>query len=155
VLTSDAVRPPVIRWVSDRLGRPAQRGDLDDAVFDAAARHAARDKNDVRAAQDAIAAAAAPILDWWDDHDLLVTPTTFQPAWPLGGNPGPREMGTLLAPFSLTGQPALSLPLHQTENGLPVGIQLVGGHGADELLLRLAEDLQTVADWTTRRPRCN
>jgi amidase len=62
-------------------------------------------------------------------------------------------MGTLLAPFSLTGQPALSLPLHQTEDGLPVGIQLVGGLGADELLLRLAEDLQTVADWTTRRPR--
>ena len=154
VITSDAVRPPVIRWVSERLERPVQPGELDDTVFEGAARHAARGENDVRRAHATIDAAAARIDCWWDEHDLLVTPTTFQPAWPLGGNPGPREMGTLLAPFSLTGQPALSLPLHQTENGLPVGIQLVGGHGADELLLRLAEDLQTVADWTTRRPRC-
>jgi len=153
VVTSDAVRPPVIRWMSDRLGRPVRRGELDDAVFDAAERHAARDESGLHGARQAIADATARIVVWWDDHDLLVTPTTFQPAWPLGGNPGPREMGTLLAPFSLTGQPALSLPLHHTNGGLPVGAQLVAAHGADEMLLRLAEDLQTAADWTLRRPQ--
>ena len=152
VIARDATRSPIIRWVSQRLGRRVQRGELDNDVFEAADRDAARDPSDVRAAQAAIEVAATPIADWWDDHDLLVTPTTFQPAWPLGGNPGPKEMGTLLAPFSLTGQPALSLPLHQTDDGLPVGVQLVARHGADEILLRLAHQLQSATDWTTRRP---
>jgi amidase len=61
-------------------------------------------------------------------------------------------MGTLVAPFSLTGQPALSLPLHETDDGLPVGVQIVARPGGDELLLRLAEDLQAACDWRQRRP---
>lgn len=60
--------------------------------------------------------------------------------------------GTLLAPFSFTGQPAVSLPLHWTADGLPVGVQLVGRRGDDEVLLRLALDLQEAADWRGRRP---
>jgi amidase len=93
-----------------------------------------------------------PILGWWNHYDILVTPTTFQPAWPLGSDAGFVELGTLLAPFSLTGQPALSLPLHVTDEGLPVGVQLVGRMDSDEMLLRLAEELQAAHDWTSRRP---
>lgn len=151
-VVSDAVRPAVLRWVSDRLGRQAQRGDVDGEVFDAAERAASRSDEDVAAAEATIAAAVAEIPGWWDDHDLLVTPTTFQPAWPLGGNPGPRELGTLLAPFSLSGQPALSLPMGMADDALPVGAQIVGRHGSDGVLLRLAEELQAVHDWTARRP---
>jgi amidase len=151
-VVSDAVRPPVVRWVSDRLGRPVERGELADVVFDAATRAATRSEADVQEAHATIDAATAPILHWWNDYDLLVTPTTFQPAWPLGGDPGPREMGTLLAPFSLTGQPSISLPLHHTDEGLPVGVQFVARPGGDEILLRLAEDLQAASDWTVRRP---
>jgi amidase len=55
-------------------------------------------------------------------------------------------MGTLLAPFSLSGQPALSLPLHWSGERLPIGLQLVGAPGADETLLALAEALQAVFD---------
>jgi amidase len=151
-VVSDAVRPPTLRWVSERLGRPVVRGELDDAVFDAAARATTRSAEELQEANARIDAVTAPILDWWNDNDILVTPTTFQPAWPLGGNPGPREMGTLLAPFSLTGQPALSLPLHSTDDGLPVGAHIVARPGGDEVLLRLAEDLQAASDWTRRRP---
>jgi amidase len=82
----------------------------------------------------------------------VVTPASFQPAWPLGAAIGPAQVGTLLAPFSLTGQPALSLPLHRTNNVLPVGVELVGRRGSDEVLLRLAQDLQAAHDWTARRP---
>ncbi|MDY7106684.1 MAG: amidase [Actinomycetota bacterium] len=154
---SDATRPPVLRWVSERLGRPVGPDELDDDVFEAAARAEGRADEDVAAARSVIGSAVAPIERWWDDHDVLVTPTTFQPAWPLRGDPGFREMGTLLAPFSLTGQPALSLPLHRTDPapGVPalsVGAQLVGRRGDDELLLRLAADLQAAADWTHLRP---
>lgn len=152
-VVSDATRPPVIQWVSDRLGRPVQRGELDDEVFDAAERAAARSADDVAGAATAIDAAVASIHYWWRDFDLLVTPASFQPAWPLGTLAGPSEMGTLLAPFSLSGQPALSLPLHQTESGLPIGVQVVGRRGADEMLLSLAEQLQEAHDWTVRRPQ--
>ena len=151
-VVSDAARPAVLRWVSDRLGRPVASGEVDDSVFEAVARAAGRDDAAVNAAEARITAATVPVTSWWDDHDLLVTPTTFQPAWPLGGSPGPAEMGSLLAPFSLTGQPSLSLPLHRTGDGLPVGVQLVGRHGADEALLALAEALQSASDWTVRRP---
>jgi amidase len=106
----------------------------------------------LRRGEASIDAAVGPVQSWWDDHDLLVTPSTFEPAWPLGGSPGPRQLGTLAAPFSLTGQPALSLPLHHTDDGLPVGVQIVARRGADELLLRLAVELQRAADWTVRHP---
>lgn len=152
-VVSDAARPPVLRWVSDRLGRPVAPGEVDEAVFEAAERARGRSDADVQDAAATIGAAAAPIASWWDDHDVLVTPATFQPSWPLGGSSGPSEMGTLLAPFSLTGQPSLTLPLHRTGDGLPVGVQIVGRHGGDEALLALAESLQEADDWTVRRPR--
>jgi amidase len=151
-IVSDATRPPILTWVSERLGRPVERGELDDTVFEAAGRAARRTDAEVTAARQAIDVAVAPITTWWDTWDLLVTPTTFQPAWPLGTEAGPREMGTLLAPFSLTGQPALSLPLHRTDDGLPVGVQIVGRHGSDATLLGLAQQLQECVDWTRHRP---
>jgi amidase len=151
-VVSDAVRPRTIDWVGERLGRPIMRGEVDDSTIEAAARAAARSKADVDAARAVIDAAVAPIVRWWENYDVLVTPATLQPAWPLGSAPGPQELGPLVAPFSLTGQPALSLPLHRTDDGLPVGVQLVGRPGGDELLLGLAEELQRSFDWTTRRP---
>jgi amidase len=151
-VTSDATRQPVLTWLTDRLGREPADGDLAPEVFEAAARAATRSPADVAAAQATIDAAVAPIEGWWEHHDLLVTPATFRSGWALGGAPGPAEIGTLAAPFSLSGQPALSLPLHQTPEGLPVGVQIVGRRGADEVLLRLAADLQAVSDWTVRRP---
>lgn len=150
-VVSDAVRPPVLAWVDDRLGRRAERGELDDSFFDAVERCQHREPDQVAAAGATVEAAMNPILDWWDHHDLLVTPTTFQPAWPLGTAPGPGA-GTLLAPFSFTRQPSLSLPLHHTDDGLPVGVQLVGRLGEDEVLLALAGILQDSSDWTRRRP---
>lgn len=151
-IVSDAVRPHSVRWVEARLGRPVQRGDLSDTVLDAAARAATRTDQEVARAAAAVDAAFAAVPAWWGDFDVLVTPTTFEQGWAIGGDPGPRQMGTLVAPFSMTGQPALSLPLHWTDDGLPVGVQLVGRRGADEVLLRLAMDLQAAADWTARRP---
>lgn len=89
---SDAVRPAVIEWVSARLGRPATADDIDPSVFAAAARAASRSDAEVHDAQARVDAATTPITAWWDDHDVLVTPTTFQPAWPLGGEPGFEEV---------------------------------------------------------------
>jgi Asp-tRNA(Asn)/Glu-tRNA(Gln) amidotransferase A subunit family amidase len=142
----------MIEWVSGRLGRPVQRGELDDAVFEAAARAASRSDDEVQAARAKLDECIAPLEGWWDEFDVLLTPSTFQPAWPLGGNPGPRELGPLAAPFSLSRQPSLSVPAGWSAEGLPVGAQLVARPGNDELLLELATRLQEADDWTARRP---
>jgi amidase len=54
--------------------------------------------------------------------------------------------------FNQTGQPAVSLPLAQSEDGLPIGVQLAAGFGREDLLIRLAAQLEAAHPWHTRRP---
>jgi amidase len=112
---------------------------------------------------------ARRLRSWWDDpdgpgFDLLVTPTLAEPPLPLGelsvATQGSVEgvflrsarFTPFLAGFNLTGQPALSLPLHATPDGLPVGVQLVAGYGREDLLLSVGAALEAAAPWASRRP---
>jgi amidase len=103
---------------------------------------------------------------WWSGgFDVLVTPTMAQPAPELGifkVRPGehPRNVGVRLnevspftAPWNIAGQPAISLPLHMTHGGLPVGVQFVAAYGREDILLRLAAQIERAAPWADRRPR--
>lgn len=101
---------------------------------------------------------------WWaDGHDLLLTPTTAEPAPLLGEHDAPPDnplmpiiratpFAVFTAGFNTTGQPAISLPLGQTEDGLPVGVQLVAAFGREDLLLRVAAQLEQAAPWADRLP---
>ena len=57
-----------------------------------------------------------------------------------------------LTPFNITGQPAMSVPLHWTDAGLPVGMHVVGRFGDEATLFRLAAQLDQAQPWAARMP---
>jgi amidase len=100
---------------------------------------------------------------WWDDYDVLLTPTipelppligevTSTPDDPLRALVRSASIVAFCLPFNMSGQPALSVPAAMGRGGLPIGVQLVGPHGRDDLLLRLAAQLERAAPWAHRRP---
>jgi amidase len=102
------------------------------------------------------------VAAWWNDYDLLVTPTSPEPPVPLGElAPDRRDpdvgtrMGRLVSftsPFDITGQPAISLPLHWNDAGLPIGAQLAAASGREDVLLRVGAQLEEAAPWRDRHP---
>ncbi len=106
---------------------------------------------------------ARRVCAWWaEGFDLLLTPTTTQPPPRLGvmaPDADPDRLTAMIgaltrfvAPFNATGQPAISLPVHWTPGGLPVGIQVVAAYGREDLLIRVASQIESARPWATRRP---
>lgn len=93
--------------------------------------------------------------------DVICCPTLARPPLKIGEFAG-LDVSTILdalasyvalAPLAnITGQPAMSLPLHWTDDGLPVGVMVTGRPGDETTLFRLAGQVQRAADWSTRRP---
>ncbi len=104
------------------------------------------------------------VAGWFESgFDLLLTPTLGEPPPPLGSfdDSGDDPVAALLrgaqtatftANFNVTGQPAISLPLHWSEDGLPIGVQLVAGFGEEDLLLRVGAQLEEARPWADRVP---
>ncbi len=126
--------------------------------------------------------AAAAMGPFFERYDVLVTPTLARPPVRIGElQPSRRDQLTLavlnrlpvrklldlalaelageqMDPvpntmlFNLTGQPAMSVPLHWNADGLPIGVQFVGRFGDEPLLFRLAGQLERARPWFDRRP---
>ncbi|HJM51684.1 MAG TPA: amidase [Alphaproteobacteria bacterium] len=87
--------------------------------------------------------------------DALVAPTAPLPAPAIAGEPeveGARVLGSLTRLANLTGQPAISLPCGFSDEGLPVGLQLIGRHFGDGELLQLARAYEQATSWHLQRP---
>lgn len=150
VLTALSVVPPerehllrpLTRWLSER-GRAVSGPEFGLAIG-AVRRHAAA----------ALAALAA--------YDAVLTPTLASPPLPVGAmrddaDPAAdfeaqKRFTPWTSAWNVTGMPAVSLPLHWTPDGLPVGVMLAARPAEEELLLGLAAQVENAASWADRRP---
>lgn len=95
-------------------------------------------------------------------YDAVLTPTLAQPPLPVGairddGDPAAdfeaqKRFTPWTSAWNVTGMPSVSLPLHQTPDGLPVGVMLAARPAEEELLLSLAAQVEAAAPWRDRRP---
>jgi amidase len=111
------------------------------------------------------------VASWWTPtneggagFDLLLTPSLAEPPPRIGDVVGTREdpwhgmarasvFACYTAPFNVTGQPAMSVPLTwEASQNLPIGTQLVAASAREDLLLRVAAQLETARPWAQRRP---
>jgi aspartyl-tRNA(Asn)/glutamyl-tRNA(Gln) amidotransferase subunit A len=97
------------------------------------------------------------------DVDLLVTPTQrtpaalIVPAQPVAGAPGAGAGGAgglnNTAAFDTYGLPTISIPCGFTTSGLPIGLQISGGHFAETTVIALAHAYEQATEWHKRRPK--
>jgi amidase len=120
---------------------------------------------DLYEAEDVMNRVSRQVAAFFENHDVLLTPTIAQRLAPIGAldqnaaGMNARDYAQAIfayapftAVFNATGQPAISLPLAQDSEGLPVGLQFVARFGDEALLLRLAASLEEAAPWADRRP---
>lgn len=103
------------------------------------------------------------IMGFYETYDVFLCPTMITTPPPIGFidpvNLPPAEVGKRQAktygytpPQNFTGQPSMSLPLGQGDNGLPVGMMFSGRYGDEATLLRLAAALEEAMPWKNRQP---
>ncbi len=137
-----ALLRPLTRWLGER-GAAVSGPELGLAIG-ALRRHAA----------DALVALAP--------YDIVLTPTLATPPLPVGAirddaDPAAdfeaqKRFTPWTSAWNVTGMPAISLPLHQTPDGLPVGVMLAARPAEEELLLSLAAQVEAAAPWKDRHP---
>ena len=145
------------------LGRPLTEDEVDPYNWVAAQRGRSVTAAEAAAAAEGQQAWVRDVFAWMQPFDLLVTPTSGCPPlttaqaqpdpdkpWRIGRTYG--LVGRFTLPFNVTGHPAISLPLHRTSEGLPVGSQLVGRMGAEGTLLRLAARFEAEMPWAHLKP---
>ena len=103
---------------------------------------------------------------FFNDWDVFISPSCLTPAPPIGALNGNAESLTggqwfehyfagfvpYLPIFNLSGQPAMSVPIHHSDDGLPVGVHCVARFGAEKTLIQLASQLEEAAPWAQRHP---
>ncbi len=103
------------------------------------------------------------ICGFFEDYDLLLTPTLAQPPVPLGHLDMMMDdldayvdrlwrFASFTYQFNVTGQPAMSVPLFWNGDNLPIGVQFIGSFGDEATLLQLAGQLERAASWHDRHP---
>ena len=161
-----------LRSLEGVLGRPWAEDDVEPVAWINYQRGAKISAPDVLASRERLHQFTRRIVQWWnevpgqgDGFDLLLTPT-LGVVPPRVGHLVEGDERTLtrrlakvtpyLPQFNVSGQPAISVPLGTPEGmspeGLPIGIQLVAAPGREDVLLRVAAQMEQAAPWSQRRP---
>jgi amidase len=148
----------------EKLGRELTEEDVEPATWFMASMAASFSALDLAQALAASSRYTRELASWWaGGWDLLLTPTlggpppklgalTFDPADPIGSQRPVAALVPFTTHFNVSGQPAISLPMHENADGLPVGVQLAAAYGREDLLLRVAAQLEAAHPWSERRP---
>jgi amidase len=164
----------LVRWTSGvawnldywsrRTGREIGPDDVEPCTWALAEQGRGHTAADYLAAVEYAQLATRRLAEWWaGGFDLLLTPTCSEPPPPLGSFEAPPDqplfpivravpLAVFTALCNTTGQPAISLPLGESDEGLPIGVQLVAPYGREDLLIRVAAQLEEAAPWAGRRP---
>jgi amidase len=169
----ETARRFMVRWVvkakmsmdsvARQLGRELTSQDVEPLTWAMAQTAASFSALQYADALDAGVSLTRQVGAFWADHDLLLTPTLGglapkvgelepPPNDPMSGQRSVAELVPFTPQFNVTGQPAMSLPLHVSPTGLPVGVQLVAAYGREDLLIQVAGQLEQAAPWAARRP---
>lgn len=143
--------------------RPLRRDELEITTWELVEYGRTRSALDVAEAVEALSAAARAIAPFFERYDAWLTPTLARRPEPLGvlnqSQGGAVEYWRFDCSFNpwnpvanITGHPAMSVPLHWTEDGLPIGSLLTGRFGDEATLLRLAAQLEAARPWAARVP---
>lgn len=156
-------------WIESKLakrGRPLAEDEIEGVSRGAIAYARSISGNDYLAAVSKVHAYGREMAAFFERYDVLLTATLAEPPARVGrlsparddyenyrvGPGGVFEYSPFTAAFNASGQPAVSLPLHWSADGLPVGVHLAAGFGADELLMSLSARLEEAQPWFDRRP---
>ena len=154
----------ILRGLSQALGRPPSRDDIEPFLWWLATELPTATADQYLEAQEWLLAWRRRVVRWWNGPmDLLLTPTVWEPPVTLESMMPVKdrfpELKTKIerhvfftSAFNTTGQPAISLPLHFTPEGLPIGVQLVAAMGREDLLIRIGSQLEKAQPWIDRRP---
>jgi len=150
--------------VGEMIGRPLTEADVEPATWFSAERGRKTPATDMLRTQIATQLFGRAMAAWWaDGWDLLLTPATAEPAPPIGELVWTPEnvlasfvnslpYGTFTLPFNLSGQPAISIPMGHTAEGLPLGVQLAAAYAREDVLLQAAAQIEATNPWPHLAP---
>ncbi len=153
-----------IETVARRAGRTVTAADVEPLTWAYAEIGRAYTASQYLEAVNSAHAWSRRVARWWDQgYDLMLTPTMAVPPTvlgelvppaenPLEGAVGATPVAAFTALLNVTGQPAMSVPLFWTADDLPIGTQLAAAYGREDLLLRVAGQLEAARPWAERRP---
>lgn len=159
-----AARAAAVEGLREPLGRAAREDEVEPVNWVQAEYAKGLSAVDYGEALQAVLEFRRATQQWWaDGFDLLLTPTLGEPPIAIGelyehgDEPlAPMARAAAFVPFTpafnTSGQPAISLPLHWNADGLPIGVQLVAAYGREDVLLRVAAQLEVAHPWADRRP---
>ena len=144
------------------IGRPLTQQDVEPTTWGYASLGGQVSADQYAAGVDSLRVRARETEAWWEEEswDLLLTPTLPVRSMRFDQMSSKDESFLQLAvaltlfavPYNVSGQPAISLPLAWGDDGLPIGVQLVAAFGREDLLLRVAAQLEQAVPWAHRRP---